>query len=94
VIQPVGGDHHERHRFDRDGGRRAGRVAEEREVAEQLSFLEHVQDPLFAGDQLADLDLPVVHEEGLALGVVPLPEDDRARVEGACGNVPDLAAHG
>jgi len=39
-----------------------GALRKSGEVAEQLSFLEHVQDPLFAGDQLADLDLPVVHE--------------------------------
>src|SRR6266508_2882533 len=94
MIQAVGRDYHERHRLGRDGGRRAGGVAEEPELAEKLPLLEHVQEPFFPGHQLADLDLPEVHEEGLALGVVPLPEDDLARAEGACGNIPDLAAHG
>ena len=94
MIQSIGRDHHERHGLGRDGGRRARRVAEEGELTQKLPLLEHGQEALFPGHQLADLDPPDVHEKRLALGIVPLPEDHVPRVEGACGNLADLAAHG
>src|ERR1700687_1032327 len=93
MIEPVGGDDHQGDRVGRDRAGRAGRVPEERDVPEQLALGERAQEPLLAADLLADLHASLMHHEGLALGVVSLAEDDRARLEGPRRYLSDLAAH-
>jgi len=93
VIEPVRGDDHEGDRVRGDRGGGAGSVAEEGDVAEQLTLGQGPEETLLTADLLSDLHPAQVEHEGLALGVVSLAEDDRARLERPRRYLPDLAAH-
>src|SRR5262249_61446031 len=63
------------------------------QLPQQLALAERPKQFLFSAQVLPDLDLPLVHQEGLALGVVAFLEDDVTRLEGAARNLPTRTAH-
>src|SRR4030095_12358048 len=93
VLEPVRWDEHQGHRVGGDGIGRAGSVAKEGEIAQELALAQDAEHAVLAAEPLPDLDLALVHHEGLALGVVPLAEDELAGLVGLGRDVSDLAAH-
>ena len=69
------------------------RIAKEPEFAEQAALADGVEQALFSGDELLDLDLADMKHEGFALRVVAFLEDHVARVESSGRDVTNLAAH-
>src|SRR5262245_55383278 len=93
VVEPVRRDDDQGHCVGGDGRGRAGSVAEQPELAQELALADRIDEALLAGDQLLDLDLADVDHEGLALGVVALSKNDVARVERARRDFTNLTAH-
>src|SRR5687767_12036626 len=80
-VQPLVLDDEQLHVRARKGVRRAGRLAEEPEVAEQVAVSERVQHLVGAVEGAADLHRARMHDVRLAVRVGAFLEDELARLE-------------
>ena len=93
AFEPVGGDEEERDGLGRDGRGGAGGVPEQRQLSEQLALAQHAEERVLPAQVLPDLDLALVDQESLALGVVAFVEYDFAHLERSAGDLSTRTAH-
>src|SRR5207249_10199390 len=92
-VEPVRGYQQERDGLGGDRRGRARGIPEQRQLSQELTLAQYAEKLFLAAKILPDLDLALVHQEGLALGVVTFLEDDFARLERAVGDLSTRTAH-
>src|SRR5262244_36816 len=85
-LEAICGDRQRDHACRRHGSRRMWRPAEQRDLAEQVTFPQDAQDVLSTGGPLANLDRAFLDEVHLAGRRIAFMEDELAALERSGGN--------